>query len=349
MLQKGKKLGFIADSIGARLLGDPECLVYGLAPLDRATASDVSFVNNRSYVKYLSGTEAAAVIIAASDEKLCKTQALICADPRLSLVRAAHLFLESPKQSAGIHPTAVIGQDCQIASSVSIGPYCVLGDRVILEDSVVVGPGCTIGSDSKLGVGTELQAQVRLYHQVSIGARTLIHSGVVVGSDGFGFAQDQDGWLKMPHLGGVHIGDAVEIGANTTIDRGVFEDTHIGDQVIIDNLVQIAHNVRVGTGTAIAACVAIGGSTVIGAACLIGGGTSIAGHLQIADRVHIAGASAVHQSLNEGTYASGLPAKPAHQWRRNVARFQYLDEMAKRLNQLEKQLNTLLASGASNE
>ena len=344
---EAKKLGWIAQAIDAELIGDPDCLVIALSPLEKAVAGQISFVNNRYYRKYLATTQATAVILHADDLPFCKTQSLVCKNPRLSLVKAARLFTVEPCRTPGIHPSAVIGKDCQIAASASIGVGCVIGDRTIVSDDVIIGAGTVIAEDCKLGVGTQLYPRVTLYKDVKIGAETVVHSGVVIGSDGFGFANDAGRWLKMPHQGGVSIGDAVEIGANTTIDRGVFEDTIIADNVIIDNLVQIAHNVRIGAHTAIAACVAIGGSTVIGESCLIGGGTSIAGHLSIADQVHIMGTSAVNQSLNTaGAYASGFPAKPVQQWRKNVARFQYLDAMAKRLTGLEKQLAKNIDLGA---
>ncbi len=343
---EGIKLGLIAEAVEAELVGDPEALVFGLAPLDQAGDRELSFLNNPYYRPALASTKALAVILSEADAPLCHRQKLICKDPRLALAKAAAKFVPQPPSTGGIDPSAHIGRDCRIAASALVGPCCVVGDRTVLEEKVVLGAGSVIGADCRLGSGTILKSRVTLYDRIRIGSRTLIHSGAVIGSDGFGFANDRGKWLKVPHFAGVSIGDDVEIGANTTIDRGVFDDTVIGNHVIIDNLVQIAHNVHIGSGTAMAACVAIGGSTVIGASCLIGGGSSIAGHLHIADHVHITGTSAVNHSLRTaGVYASGLPAKPVQQWRRNVARFQYLDEMAKRLKTLEKQMSKILASG----
>ncbi len=336
----------IAKAIDAELVGDAESLVFGLAPLDTAGAKDLSFLNNPYYRKNLAGTNARAVILNKADAALCKTQALICKDSRVGFVKAARLFVPPTLVQPGIHPSAQIGRDCHIADSAFVGPCCVIGDRSMVGERAILGAGSVMGADCRVGEGSELKSRVTLYDRVRIGSHTLIHSGAVLGSDGFGFANDQGQWLKVPHFGGVSIGDSVEIGANTTIDRGVFEDTVIANNVIIDNLVQIAHNVRIGSGTAMAACVAIGGSTVIGSFCLIGGGSSIAGHLHIGDHVHITGTSAVnHSLLTAGVYASGLPAKPVAQWRRNVARFQYLDDMAKRLKVLEKQMLKVLDSG----
>jgi UDP-3-O-[3-hydroxymyristoyl] glucosamine N-acyltransferase len=312
------KLKAIADLIGARLKGNPDCLINGLAPLEQAKAGDLSFLSHRQYKKYLGTTGASAVIIGAEDEAACTLDALISENPRLSLAKVAKLF-EVDSILPGIHPTALIGEDCEIADSVSIGAYTVLGNRC------------------KVGAGTVLKSRVTLYDDVKLGSDCLIHSGAVIGSDGFGFANDKGAWVKMPHLGGVSIGNNVEIGANTAVDRGFLEDTTIGDGVIIDNLVQVGHNVSIGLRTAIAGCVAIAGSTSIGEYCLIGGGASIAGHIQIADHVHITAVSSVNHSLAlRGVYSSGFPAKASAVWRKNVARFQYLDEMAKRLRHLER-------------
>jgi UDP-3-O-[3-hydroxymyristoyl] glucosamine N-acyltransferase len=342
----GLKLGLIAEAIDARLVGDPEVLVFGIAPLDTAGAMELSFLNNPYYRPALASTKALAVILSEADAALSKTQLLIAKDPRVAMAKAAHLFMRPASIAGGIDPSAYIGLDCHIAASACVGPQCVVGDRTVIEEGVVVGAGSVIGTDCRIGSYSTLKSRVTLYDRIHIGSHTLIHSGAVIGSDGFGFANDQGQWLKIPHFGGVRVGNRVEIGANTTIDRGVFDDTVIGNNVIIDNLVQIAHNVHIGSGTAMAACVAIGGSTMIGEYCLIGGGASIAGHLQIADKVHITGTSAVNHSLHSaGVYASGLPAKPVAQWRRNVARFQYLDEMAKRLKILEKQMLKVLGSG----
>lgn len=336
-----KTLQELALLLGATLRGDPHCVITGLAPIEKAKKADLSFLINKQYRKYLQTTAASAVIIAAEDLSFCPetVHALISDNPKLSLVKVATLFEKTSSLPAGIHPTAVIGADCQIAKSASIGPNCVIGNRVIIHDGVVLGPACVVGDDCHIGKQTTFKARVTLYHQIRVGERCLIHTGAVIGSDGFGFANHAGAWIKMPHLGGVSIGDQVEIGANTTIDRGFLEDTTLGNNVIIDNLVQIGHNVTIGAHTAIAGCVGIAGSTSIGASCMIGGGSCIAGHLEITDRVLITATSGVNHSIHTpGIYSSGLPAKPNAQWRRNVARFNHLDEMAKRLRNLEKQV-----------
>jgi UDP-3-O-[3-hydroxymyristoyl] glucosamine N-acyltransferase len=263
-------------------------------------------------------------VLSPEDAKLCPPQVttLITKNPRLALAKLLNLWADAKQTAASIHPSAVIGKNVE------------LGDNLLIEAGVVVGDNC------KLGNNTQLKANVTLYNNVTIGANCTVHSGTVIGSDGFGYAVDTDGsWFKMLHLGGVVIGDNVEIGSNTSIDRGMIDNTVIGNNVIIDNLVQIGHNVVIGDRTAIAGCTGVAGSTVIGKNCLIGGASSIAGHITIGDRVNITGTSAVNHSLLEpGVYSSGFPAKENGVWRRNVARFMMLDNMAKRLKELEKAL-----------
>lgn len=334
-----KTLQELASLIGATLQGDPGCLISGIASLESAKIGEISFLSNRQYRKYLQTTAASAVILSPEDAGTCPVHALITDNPRLSLVKIAKLFEKPPEVTPGIHPSSIIGKDCQIPASVSIGPHCVVGNHVTLGEGVVLGAGCILGNDCHIGSKTTFNSRVTLYDNVRIGEQCLIHSGVVIGSDGFGFANHAGVWIKVPHLGGVTIGDHVEIGANTTIDRGFLEDTTLGNGVIIDNLVQIGHNVNIGARTAIAGCVGIAGSTTIGSGCLIGGGSSIAGHIQITDNVQITATSGVNHSLNlPGAYSSGFPAKPSQQWRKNVARFSFLDDIAKRLRILESKL-----------
>lgn len=341
-LQSGPQtLQTIADLIGARLQGDPDCLISGIASLDSAKAGEVSFLSNRQYRKFLLTTKATAVIVGAEDAEGCPVHALISDNPRLSLAKVAKLFEKEPVVNKGIHATALMGEGSQVASTASIGAYCVIGENVTIGENAVINASCVIGNDCVIGAYTVLKHRVTLYDQVKIGEYCLIHSGAVIGSDGFGFANQGADWVKMPHLGGVVIGNHVEIGANTTIDRGFLEDTTLGNGVIVDNLVQIGHNVIIGARTAIAGCVGIAGSTTIGESCLIGGASSIAGHINITDRVHLTGTSAVSHSLNSpGVYSSGFPARPVHQWRKNAMRFFFLDNMSKRLRALEKKVSS---------
>lgn len=330
------RLGDIANQIGARLKGDPDCQITGLATLEKAGKSDLSFLANRRYRKFLSQTKAAAVLLSEEDAEFCTVNSVISQNPRLALAKVSAVFEQKSPLKPGIHPTAIIGEHCQIPKTVHIGPYVVLGNHVTLGEQVVLGPSCTIGDHCVLGNKTELKARVTLYDNVHLGQDCLIHSGAVLGSDGFGFAEDNGNWVKISHLSGVRLGNSVEIGANTTIDRGFLEHTKIGNGSIIDNLVQVGHNVSIGDRTAIAGCVAIAGSTKIGNGCLIGGGACIAGHLELGDGVCITATAGVNSSITTpGIYSAGLPAKPNHIWRKNAARFQYLDDMAKRLKVLE--------------
>lgn len=334
-----RTLGELAELLDVQLQGDPRCIISGIASLESASKGQLAFLSNRQYRKYLLTTQASAVIISAEDAEICPVHALISSNPRLSLAKVAKLFEKQQAYVGGIHPSVVIGEGCTIPASAYIAPQVVIGDRVVLGEHVVIHPGCVIGNDCQVGQYSELKPRVTLYDNVRMGNHCLIHSGVVMGSDGFGFANHEGSWVKMPHLGGVLVGDHVEIGSNTTIDRGFLEDTTLGNGVIIDNLVQIGHNVSIGANTAIAGCTGIAGSTHIGESCLIGGGSNIAGHLEIADKVYITATSGVNHSLNTpGVYSSGFPAKPTHLWRKNIARFNFIDDMAKRIRILEKEL-----------
>lgn len=332
----------IADAIEATLHGDPNCEITGVATLEQADVGDISFLSKKQYRKYLPGTKASAVILSAEDEKDCETNALICKDPRLGLARVVQMFKPDVVITPGVDDTAIIGQNCDLPESVFIGPHVVIGDGVRLGEGVVLGAGSVIGDNCQIEDNTHLNPRVTLYANVRIGKNCLLHSGVVVGSDGFGFANEAGQWVKLQHLGGVVIGNQVEIGSNTTIDRGFLEDTEIGDGVIIDNLVQIGHNVMIGKNTAIAGCVAIAGSAQIGEYCMIGGGACIGGHLTIVNQVYITAMSGVNHSLNTpGIYSSGFPAKPAESWRKNAARFNFLNSMFKRLHALESKVGEL--------
>jgi UDP-3-O-[3-hydroxymyristoyl] glucosamine N-acyltransferase len=329
----------IAAAIQAELRGDPDRILVEIATLDKAKPDSLSFCTNKQYRQQLKETQAGLVVLDPAEAEFCTQDALIMQNPRMGLALVAELFNTELVRAPGIHPSAVIGKGAVIPASAWIGPHAVVGEGTVLGEEVALYPHAVLGAGCTVGDKTVIRSHVTLYDHVKIGARVLIHSGAVIGSDGFGFAVDAEGrWKKMPHFGSVCIGNDVEIGSNTTIDAGFLEPTFIDDGVIIDNLVQIAHNVFIGKRTAIAGCVAIAGSAKIGQFCLIGGGSSIAGHIELVDRVHITGTSAVNRSLRQpGVYSSGLPARPNKQWRKNVARFQQLDDMAKRLRRLEKE------------
>lgn len=334
-----KTLGQLAQILNAQLKGDPHCVVEGIATLQSATSAHISFLSNSTYKKYLANTQAAAVILTAEDAAACPTNALIVTNPYLCYCKLSQLFLEFENITAGIHPSAIIGKNCDIDPSASIGPYCVIGDGVKIAAEVVVGAHGTIGNHCHIGAKTHLWPNVTLYYQSRIGNNCVIHSGVVIGSDGFGFANDKGRWEKIAQLGRVIIGDNVEIGANTTIDRGALDDTIIEEGVKLDNQIQVGHNVTIGAHTAIAGCVAIAGSTTIGKYCAIGGGSCIAGHLSIADKVTITGMSGVHTSIAEsGVYSSGTGVQESRTWFKNVTRLRQLDDLAKRFISVEKKL-----------
>lgn len=342
MLKNRHSLVELSRHIGAELKGDPECLISGIAALDKAKPGQISFFHDSAladpkYKKFLQTTQASAVILSAKYSELCPSQQLITNNPYLAYAKIATLFTPKHIQKPGIHPTAVIGKNCQIAASATIGAHCVLGDNVYVGEQTIISSGCMIGNDSALGVNCLLHSHVTLYYGVRIGDRTIIHSGAVIGSDGFGMVNDQGIWHKIPQIGGVIIGNDVEIGANTTIDRGALDDTLIGDGVKLDNQIQIAHNVEIGEHTAIAGCSAIAGGARIGKHCMLGGGVTINGHIEIADQVIITALGNVSTSITQpGVYSSGVPLQPNREWRKNAARFRQLDEIARRLYKLEK-------------
>lgn len=331
------ELGQLAQDIEAELVGgNAQEKITGMAVIDKAMPGQISFLSNAKYRSLLSSTQASAVIVSQEDVEVCPVPALVSNNIRLSLAKLAAIFMPKPVIESGVHSSAVIDPSAHIAPGVSIAAHVTIGPGVKIARDSVIGAGCVIQERCVIGAKTTLKPNVTLYPDVRVGDGCLIHSGAVIGADGFGYAHHGEGWTRMPHLGSVVIGDNVDIGANTTIDRGVLEDTCISDGVIIDNLVQIGHNVSIGQATAIAGCVAVAGSTKIGAHCLIGGGSSIAGHISITDKVQITGTTGVSRSLTSpGSYSSGMPAKPTQVWRRNIARFNTLDKMAKRIQNLE--------------
>lgn len=332
-------LGALAECIGARLEGDPDLPISGVGTLANAKPGEMTFLAGAKYRAYLAQTRAAAVILAESELEHCPQPALVCSDPKLAFAQVVSLLYPHETVATGIHPTAIISASAVVDPLCSIGPYCVIGDNTTIEKGVIIGSHCSIGSDCRIGAGTVLYTNISIYAQSRIGENCVIHSGVVIGGDGFGFAKQQDRWLKVPHVAGVQIGDRVEIGACTTIDRGVIEDTTIGDDVILDNLIQIGHNVKVGDGTAMAGKSGIAGSTEVGKHCMIGGATSINGHIKITDHVNIVGCSNVPKTITEpGTYASATTIMEFKRWKKILVRYHQLEEMAQRITALEKQL-----------
>ncbi len=320
-------LAALAEAIGARLEGDPDTEIDGVATLTGAGERQVSFFHNRRYRSQLAETRAAAVILADEQREHCRVSALVHPNPYLAYARAATLLQPQGSTGATIAQSAVIAPDAQIGDDVSVGPCSVIESGVVIGEGSRIGPGCVIGRGTTIGKGCLLAANITLCHEVILGDRVQIHPGAVIGADGFGLAPDNGAWVKVPQLGRVVIGNDVEIGANTTIDRGALEDTRIGNGVKIDNLVQIAHNVEIGDHTAIAGCVGIAGSATIGSRCQIGGGAGILGHLQIADGVVVTATSLVDRSLDTaGVYSSSLPVQDNRHWKRNAARLRHLDQ-----------------------
>ena len=333
-------LGELAERLGAGLRGDPNIIIERIAALATAGPRDVTFFSNRRYRTYLKDTRAGAVILAPRFAGDCPVPALVLDNPYLGYARAAALLSPPPETAPGISASAVIAPGARIAPDASVGAHCVVEAGANVGAGTSLGPGSFLGRYSSIGPRGRIAARVVICENVTIGARAVVHPGVVIGADGFGLANDAGVWVKIPQLGGVRIGDDVEIGANTTIDRGALSNTVIEDGVKLDNLIQIGHNVHIGAHTAIAAGVAVGGSAHIGSRCTIGGAASIAGHLEIADDVHITATSAVPKSIGgAGVYSSGMPVRENRVWRRNVARLGQLDDMAQRLRALERKLD----------
>lgn len=332
-------LGELAEQTGAQLQGDASLPIDVVCTLQDGRPNGISFLANPQYRKYLADTRAGAVILTPEHSAECQVAALISANPYVTYARVATLLSRTPVADAGVHASAVVSADCCIDPSASIGPCCVIEADAVIAQGVVIGPGCVIGRGVHIGAETRLVANVTLCHGVQLGERCLLHPGAVVGSDGFGLANDAGRWVKVPQLGSVRIGDDVEIGANTSIDRGALDDTLIGNGVKLDNQIQIAHNVQIGEHTAIAGCVGISGSAKIGAHCMLAGGVGVVGHLEIADGTVVTGMSMVTKSITKrGVYSSGMAALPSEQWNKIVARLKRLDEMARRLLALERTL-----------
>lgn len=332
-------LGEVATAAGAELRGDAKLPVTGVATLQQAGPGEITFLTNARYRRYLDTTRASAVILAPQYASACPAAALISRNPQLTYARIAALFSTPATPQHGIHPSAWVSDSAQVAAQAWVGPHCVVEAGARIEPGAFIGPGCVIGAGVQIGQATRLVANVTLCQGVVVGARCLLHPGVVIGADGFGLANDQGRWVKIPQLGSVLLGAEVEIGANTTVDRGALDDTVLEDGVKLDNQIQVGHNVHIGAHTAIAGGVMIGGSTRIGRCCMIGGGTCISGHLEIADQVIITGMTGVSKSIAEaGMYSSALTAEPTLFWNRIRARVRQLDEFARRLLALEKSL-----------
>ena len=330
-------LGELATRHGCELVGDPSASVSGVATLSNAGEGQLSFFVNAAYRNDLRKTRAAAVILLPADVDDCPVPALLAADPYLAYAQIAAELYPLSGGSAGVHPTAAVADGAIIGDDVSVSAYAVVDAGARLGNGVFVGPGAVIGPRCHVGDGTRILANATLVEDVVIGERCIIHPGAVIGSDGFGNARSESGWVKVPQVGRLRIGNDVEIGANATIDRGAIDDTVIEDGVRIDNLVHIAHNVRVGAHTAIAAQTGIAGSTDIGQRCMFGGQAGIVGHISICDDVIVSGKTVVSKDVTEPGFINGVfPGEPARLWKRKVAHFRRLGDLVKRVSALEK-------------
>jgi UDP-3-O-[3-hydroxymyristoyl] glucosamine N-acyltransferase len=332
----------LAKNIGAEVHGDESYIIHSLATLTNANEQQIAFLANKKYSQQLSDTKAGAVIISAQNINDCNTNALVMDNPYLGYALTAQLLDTTPKPAQNIHPSAQISSDVSLGENVAIGANAVIEKGVILADNVIIGAGCFIGEQVKIGSNTKLWANISIYHRVEIGENCLVQANTVIGSDGFGYANDKGKWLKIPQLGSVIIGNNVEIGASTTIDRGALEDTVIKDGVILDNQIQIAHNVVIGENTAMAACSVIAGSSTLGENCVIAGLVGINGHIDVVDNVVFTGMSMVTKNINEpGVYSSGMPCQTNKEWNKNNARIRKLESILKRMKSAEHDIEQL--------
>ena len=333
-------LGDAAEALGLAFRGDPSLTLDRLAPISQAGVGDLSFIAQKKFAKSLVASEATAVICPEAWVGEFSGAVLFSDDPYADFARATRLFDNRPASTGQIDSSAVIAKTAQLGANVTVDAGAVIADGASIGDNAWVGPNVWVGDRASVGSGTQLRAGVAIYHDVVIGADCLIHANTVIGSDGFGFAPTSAGWEKILQLGSVTIGDRVEIGAGCAIDRGALEDTQIADDVIIDNLVHIAHGVKIGRGSAIAGQVGFAGGTELGERCTVGGQSGFAGHLKIADDVHIGGQGRVSRDVQEaGHYASGTSLMPVRDWARNAARYENLNDMSRRIDALEKLLS----------
>lgn len=330
-------LGELAARFGCELIGDPDVIVSGVASLQNASSDSLTFLSSPSYKELLPLSQAAAVILRADDADACQVAVLVSDNPYATYARMAALVCPETPHEPGIHSTATIAKSAQVASSAHVAAGAYIGERTSIGEGCFVGPGTVIGDDCTVAAHCRFVANVTIVKQVRIGARCTFHPGAVIGSDGFGNAMTPDGWVKVPQLGGVLVGDDVEIGANSTIDCGAIGDTVLENGVRIDNLCQIAHNVHVGEHTAIAALSGIAGSTVIGKRCMFAGASGAVGHIKVCDDVVVMAKTFLSKDVTEpGAYAASFPADNARSWAKQLARFRRLGSLLERVKKLEQ-------------
>jgi UDP-3-O-[3-hydroxymyristoyl] glucosamine N-acyltransferase len=335
-------LAELAARFGGRVLGDDATRVSQVATLERAGKGQIAFLANSKYRSQLATTQAGALILGEADAEASTLPRIISDNPYVCFAKVSTLLNPPPAMPPGIHPSAVIGLGAKIAASVHIGPHVTIGAGAMIGADSVILEGCSIGPRVMIGERAWLHPRVVICHDCIIGNRFIAHSGAVIGADGFGLAMEKGRWLKIPQIGRVVIGDDVDIGANTTVDRGALDDTVIEEGVKLDNHIQIGHNVRIGAYTAMAAMVGVSGSTSIGRACLIGGKVGISGHLQITDNVELLASTQVTKSIREpGTYAGPYPFAKQADWARNTVHVRHLDALTRKVKELQQQLAAL--------
>lgn len=338
------RLADLVSRLGGELVGDPDVRVSRVASLENAGPGDLGFLSHGKYRTQLLNTRASAVVLSRADAHLTALARIVCDDPYLYFARVAQLFAPSEPMQAGIQAGAVVEEGASVPESAAVAALSYVCRGARLGERTRIGPGCYIGSDAVIGDDTWLVASVTVYARSVIGKRGLIHAGAVIGADGFGIARDGERWQKIPQVGRAVIGDDVEIGANTTIDRGALDDTVIEDGVKLDNQIQIGHNVRVGANTAMAGCVGVAGSARIGRNCTVGGGAIILGHLKIVDHVHVSAATLVTKSISRpGTYSGAYPMAESKDWARGAAHLRNIDKLVKTVRTLEQRIADLEA------
>ncbi len=342
MIHQGIRLSDIVGRFGGELLGDGETRICRVATLASAGSGDLSFLSSGKYRQQLEHSAAACVILGKKDREATSKPRIVCDNPYLYFAKVSAFLNPAPEVAPGIHPSTVVQEGAQIDPMASIGPHCFVGRHAKVGRGAKIAASCTIGEHAEIGDHTLVYPGVTIYDGCILGKNCVVHSGAVIGADGFGLAMDEGKWFKIPQIGKVLIGDDVEIGANTTVDRGALDDTVIGNGVKIDNQVQIAHNVVIGEHTAIAGCTGIAGSTKIGRYCKIGGSGMILGHLNITDHVDISAGTMITKSIDEpGTYTAIYPFAPHREWLRNSAQLRHLNGLAERVRQLEKEIESL--------
>ena len=335
-------LAELARRFGGTVLGDAATRIRQVAPLETAGPEELAFLTSRKYQKLLASTHARAVILNEEARDATSLPRIVCKNPYAYYARVVALINPEVRPQPGIHPLAAVHPGARVAASASVGAGAVIEEDAQIGDGAVIGANCFVGRDTRVGRCTRLHANATVYHECVVGDGVIIHSGAVIGADGFGMAMDEGRWLKIPQIGRVIIGDDVEVGANTAIDRGALGDTIIEEGVKLDNQIQIGHNCRIGAHTAIAGCVGIAGSTRIGSYCQLGGSAMISGHLTIVDHVIVSAGTLVAKSISKpGTYTAVFPMSPHAEWLSNASLIRHLHEMMVRVRELENAIKKM--------